>query len=204
MEEEGKIETKIHTTSEALEKDTTTNNERDAETIEKIMNTDLEKYYGNPIKVKNSYSNFIIDYKEQEQRKQIELDASHKNNIDVTTNQLNPNNEASHISIVELNGKNTKQNNDKNKQANNGFYAKSKNWIGGVWTKMKNVNWNPFKAQEVECIDAHGHKYKRPVKKIPLRKKKPQTQDEKNIRFTADLGMYYASNQTTGIGTFFI
>ena len=205
MSKDDKADMQTHATCDVLTNVKPNNTDVDVETLQKIMNNDvknLEKYYGEPIKVKSSYSHFLVDYKDQE--KQTELNDTQKNNIDITTTQLTKNNDTSQANISQLNAKDANQNNVQNPQTNNGFYSKTKNWMGGVWTKMKNVNWNPFKAQEIECIDAHGHKYKRPVNKIPLRKKKPQTMDEKNVRFTADLGMYYASQQTTGFGTFFV
>ena len=39
-------------------------------------------------------------------------------------------------------------------------------------------NWNPWKIEEEEFIDAHGFKCKRPKNKLPLRNKKNSYKNE--------------------------
>ena len=74
----------------------------------------------------------------------------------------------------------------------------------GIFTKMFNYiknNWNPWKIEEEEVIDAHGFKCKRPKTKIPLRKKKDTYEDE--IQKAGGESMSYAS-QHSGFGHIFL
>ena len=73
--------------------------------------------------------------------------------------------------------------------------------IKKMWNYMKSINWNPWKIEEEEYIDAHGFKSKRPKKKIPLRKKQAQYQDD--IAKVGSDSFSYAS-QHSGFGKIFL
>jgi hypothetical protein len=74
----------------------------------------------------------------------------------------------------------------------------------GIFTKMFNYiknNWNPWKIEEEEVIDAHGFKCKRPKTKIPLRKKGDSYEEE--IKKTGGESLSYAT-QYSGFGKLFL
>ena len=74
----------------------------------------------------------------------------------------------------------------------------------GVFSRMFNYiknNWNPWKIEEEEYIDAHGFKAKRPKTKIPLRKKGDDYNSD--IQKAGGQSMAYAT-QHTGFGNLFL
>ena len=74
----------------------------------------------------------------------------------------------------------------------------------GVFSRMFNYiknNWNPWKIEEEEYIDAHGFKAKRPKTKIPLRKKGDDYNSD--IQKAGGQSMTYAT-QHTGFGNLFL
>ena len=74
----------------------------------------------------------------------------------------------------------------------------------GVFSRMFNYiknNWNPWKIEEEEYIDAHGFKAKRPKTKIPLRKKGDDYNSD--IQKAGGVSMAYAT-QHTGFGNLFL
>ena len=73
--------------------------------------------------------------------------------------------------------------------------------IKKMWNYMKSINWNQWKIEEEEYIDAHGFKSKRPKKKIPLRKVQDQYQDD--IAKVGSDSFSYAS-QRSGFGKLFL
>ena len=74
----------------------------------------------------------------------------------------------------------------------------------GVISRMFNYiknNWNPWKIEEEEYIDAHGFKAKRPKTKIPLRKKDDNYNSD--IQKTGGESVAYAA-QHSGFGNLFL
>ena len=74
----------------------------------------------------------------------------------------------------------------------------------GVFSRMFNYiknNWNPWKIEEEEYIDAHGFKAKRPKTKIPLRKKDENYNND--IQKAGGESMIYAT-QHSGFGNIFL
>ena len=74
------------------------------------------------------------------------------------------------------------------------------NFFFRMFNYMKN-NWNPWKIEEEEFIDAHGFKCKRPKQKIPLRKKQKSYEDD--IQKVGGESMTYAS-KNSGFGNLFL
>ena len=74
----------------------------------------------------------------------------------------------------------------------------------GIFSRMfsyiKN-NWNPWKIEEEEFIDAHGFKCKRPKNKIPLRNKKEGYENE--VQQAGSESVTYAT-QHSGFGNMFL
>jgi hypothetical protein len=60
------------------------------------------------------------------------------------------------------------------------FYQKTKRWAGTVWSYMNVKNYFP-KAEYIEYRNANGDMVKIPKKKIPLKKKKVEVDDEQYI-----------------------
>ena len=74
----------------------------------------------------------------------------------------------------------------------------------GVFSRMFNYiknNWNPWKIEEEEYIDAHGFKAKRPKTKIPLRKAGDDYNSD--IQKAGGESMAYAT-QHSGFGNLFL
>ena len=64
--------------------------------------------------------------------------------------------------------------------ADESFYQKTKRWAGTVWSYVNIKNYFP-KAEYIEYRNANGDMVKIPKKKIPLKKKKVEIDDEQYI-----------------------
>ena len=64
--------------------------------------------------------------------------------------------------------------------SNESFYQKTKRWAGTVWSYMNIKNYFP-KQEYLEYKNANGDMVKIPKKKLPLKKKKVEIDDEQHI-----------------------
>ena len=64
--------------------------------------------------------------------------------------------------------------------ADESFYQKTKRWAGTVWSYVNIKNYFP-KAEYIEYRNANGDMVKIPKKKLPLKKKKVEVDDEQYI-----------------------
>ena len=64
--------------------------------------------------------------------------------------------------------------------ADESFYQKTKRWAGTIWSYVNVKNYFP-KAEYMEYRNANGDMVKIPKKKIPLKKKKVEVDDEQYI-----------------------
>ena len=64
--------------------------------------------------------------------------------------------------------------------ADESFYQKTKRWAGTIWSYVNVKNYFP-KAEYIEYRNANGDMVKIPKKKIPLKKKKVEVDDEQYI-----------------------
>jgi hypothetical protein len=122
--------------------------------------------------------------------------SEYDNNL--TTNDLNT---ITGTKLVSPSASIISNNEQKSNQENSSINSKEKE---GIFTKMFNYiknNWNPWKIEEEEVIDAHGFKCKRPKTKIPLRKKGDSYEEE--IKKTGGESLSYAT-QYSGFGKLFL
>ena len=64
--------------------------------------------------------------------------------------------------------------------ADESFYQKTKRWAGTIWSYVNVKNYFP-KAEYIEYRNANGDMVKIPKKKIPLKKKQVEVDDEQYI-----------------------
>ena len=83
--------------------------------------------------------------------------------------------------------------------ADESFYQKTKRWAGALWSKINVKNYFP-KTEYLEYRNANGDMVKVPKKKLPLKKKKVEVDDEQYIvnktveRDRAKMNFYAADN----------
>ena len=69
-----------------------------------------------------------------------------------------------------------------------------------AWNYIKSIEWNPWKIEEEEYIDAHGFKAKRPKKKIPLRNGvNKAAQSKRDVNYE----IFQEMTRKAGVGNFF-
>ena len=125
-----------------------------------------------------------------------------KNNIvDYSSNNLSNNKSSGSDfnSIQSSNASDIPKGNQKNK-ISEAKPEQKQNFFSRMFDYMKN-NWNPWKIEEEEFIDAHGFKCKRPKQKIPLRNKQKNYEDD--IQKAGGESMSYASKHS-GFGNLFL
>ena len=85
-------------------------------------------------------------------------------------------------SLENKNNNNLSQNKDEKSvsTSDESFYQKTKRWAGTIWSYVNVKNYFP-KAEYIEYRNANGDMVKIPKKKIPLKKKKVEVDDEQYI-----------------------
>ena len=78
------------------------------------------------------------------------------------------------------NNSNTSKDEKSVSTADESFYQKTKRWAGTIWSYMNVKNYFP-KTEYIEYRNANGDMVKIPKKKIPLKKKKVEIDDEQYI-----------------------
>ena len=85
--------------------------------------------------------------------------------------------------------------------SNESFYQKTKRWAGTIWSYVNVKNYFP-KIEYLEYRNANGDMVKIPKKKLPLKKKKLEIDDEQHIvnktveRDRLKMNVYAADNVT--------
>ena len=133
----------------------------------------------------------------------MDHDTTNSNVIDISKNLSTTsfnNNYQQNISNNGFNQSNANSANNAFSSANQGTQPKKEGFFSSIFSYMKE-NWNPWKIEEVEFIDAHGFKCKRPKNKLPLRNKKNSYENE--VQKAGTESVTYAT-QHSGFGNIFL